>query len=52
MAWRMARSTLDGVVPKVFATSGYSTLVMAFVPLTGHGGASKDYRKASVIANN
>ena len=40
MAWRMARSTLLGVVWNVFATWGYNTLVMAFVSLTGHGGAS------------
>ena len=41
MACRMARSTLLGVVWKVFATWGYSTFVMAFVSLTGHGGASQ-----------
>ena len=31
MAWRMARSTRLGVVPKVFATWGYKTLVMALI---------------------
>ena len=41
MAWRMALSTRLGVVWNVFATWGYNTLVMAFVSLTGHGGASK-----------
>ena len=41
MAWRMALSTRLGVVWKVFATWGYRTLVMAFVSLTGHGGASQ-----------
>ena len=40
MAWRMARSTLDGVVWKVFATWGYSTFVMAFVSLAGHAEAT------------
>ena len=34
MAWRMARSTRLGVVWKVFATWGYSTLVMALACLT------------------
>ena len=45
MACLIARSTLDGVVWKVFATWGYSTLVMAFVSLTGHAEATKSNRK-------
>ena len=31
MAWRIARSTLEGVVWNVFATCGYNTLVMALM---------------------
>ena len=31
MAWRMARSTRDGVVLNRLATSGYSTLVTALM---------------------
>ena len=31
MAWRMARSTREGVVAKRFATAGYSTLVTALI---------------------
>lgn len=31
MAWRMARSTRDGVVQKRLATSGYSTFVTALI---------------------
>ena len=45
MAWRMARSTLEGVVWKAFASWGYSTFVMAFVSLTGHGGVTKSRHK-------
>ena len=45
MAWRMARSTLEGVVWNVLATWGYNTLVMAFVSLTGHGGVTKSRHK-------
>jgi len=41
MACLMARSTREGVVWNVFATWGYNTFVMAFVSLTGHGGASQ-----------
>ena len=34
MAWRIARSTLEGVVWNVLATWGYNTLVMAFTGLS------------------
>ena len=42
MAWRIARSTLLGVVPKALATWGYSTLVMALACLTARLGALPD----------
>ena len=52
MAWRMARSTLEGVVWNVFATWGYNTLVMAFVGLQPTQGASSEAPKTGLIVDN
>ena len=49
MAWRIARSTLEGVVWNVFATWGYNTLVMALACLTARLGGAENRHKTRVF---